>query len=38
VKILLDNLEGKTVPENIMKVIDEELKRFMQMEKHHSEW
>ena len=38
VKQLLDNLEGTTVPENIMKVIDEELKRFMSMEKHHSEW
>jgi Lon-like ATP-dependent protease len=38
VKTLLENLKGKTVPENIMKVIDEELKRFMQMEKHHSEW
>ena len=30
-------LEGKEVPEHIMKVIDEEIKRFMQMDKMHME-
>lgn len=38
VKELLANLEGKTVPDYVMKVINEEIQRFMQMEKHHSEW
>jgi ATP-dependent Lon protease len=35
---LLDNLKDKTVPAEVMKVIDEEIQKFMQMEKHHSEW
>ena len=30
-------LEGKAVPDHIMKVINEEIKRFLSMEKHHSE-
>jgi len=33
----LKNLEGKTVPDHIMKVINEEINRFLSMEKHHSE-
>jgi ATP-dependent Lon protease len=33
----MSELEGKEVPEHIMKVIDEEMKRFVSMEKHHSE-
>ena len=37
VKQLLQNLEGKIVPEHISKVIKEEVERFLQMEKHHSE-
>jgi len=37
VKEFLKNLEGKTVPEHIMKVIKEEMNRFLGMEKHHSE-
>ena len=37
-KKLLDNIKDKTVPEEVMKVIDEEIQKFMQMEKHHSEW
>ena len=38
VKKLLDNIGDKTVPAEVMKVIDEEIQKFMQMEKHHSEW
>mmetsp|Transcript_19194 Transcript_19194/g.29401 ORF Transcript_19194/g.29401 Transcript_19194/m.29401 type:complete len:203 (+) Transcript_19194:849-1457(+) len=38
VKQLLDNLKDKTVPDQVMKVINEEIQRFMQMEKQHSEW
>jgi Lon-like ATP-dependent protease len=38
VKQLLDNLKGKTVPDFVMKVINEEIQRFMHMEKHHSEF
>mmetsp|Transcript_13182 Transcript_13182/g.22348 ORF Transcript_13182/g.22348 Transcript_13182/m.22348 type:complete len:438 (+) Transcript_13182:948-2261(+) len=38
VEKLLENLKGKSVPEYVMKVINEEMQRFMQMEKHHSEW
>lgn len=38
VKKLLDNIKDKTVPAEVMKVIDEEIQKFMQMEKHHSEW
>jgi len=38
VKQLLENMKGKEVPDHIMKVINEEIQRFMQMEKHHSEW
>lgn len=30
-------MEGKAVPDHIMKVINEEIKRFLSMEKHHSE-
>lgn len=30
-------LEGKVVPDHIMKVINEEVSKFLQMEKHHSE-
>ncbi|TNV83820.1 hypothetical protein FGO68_gene1573 [Halteria grandinella] len=37
VKEFLKNLEGKVVPEHIMKVINEEIQRFLTMEKHHSE-
>lgn len=37
VKQLMQNLEGKEVPVHIMKVINEEVSRFLQMEKHHSE-
>jgi len=33
----LKELEGKVVPEHILKVINEEIQRFLQMEKHHSE-
>ena len=33
----MDKLEGKEVPEHIMRVIDEEIKRFMQMDKMHME-
>ena len=36
--MLMDNMEGKTVPEDVMKVINEEIQRFMQMEKTHSEF
>lgn len=36
-KQFLKNLEGKTVPDHIMKVINEELNRFLNMDKHHSE-
>ena len=36
-KTFLKNLEGKTVPEHVMKVINEELNRFMSMDKHSSE-
>ena len=31
-------LEGKDVPEHIMKVINEEIQRFAQMDKHNSEF
>ena len=34
---MLANLEGKTVPDDVMKVINEEIQRFMQMEKHLQE-
>ena len=37
VKAMLKELEGKVVPEHILKVINEEIQRFLQMEKHHSE-
>lgn len=37
-KTFMDKLEGKEVPEHIMKVIDEELKRFSQLDKMHSEY
>jgi ATP-dependent Lon protease len=37
VKEFLRNLEGKVVPEHIMKTINEEIQRFLNMEKHHSE-
>ena len=33
----MKNLEGKTVPEHIMKTINEELNRFLAMDKHSSE-
>ena len=33
----MDKLEGKEVPEHIMQVIDEEIKRFMQMDNNHHE-
>ena len=33
----MSKLEGKEVPEHVMKVIDEEIKRFMQMDKFHME-
>ena len=33
----MDKLEGKEVPEHIMQTIDEEIKRFMQMENNHHE-
>lgn len=33
----MKNLEGKVVPDHIMKIINEEIKRFLSMEKHHSE-
>ena len=36
-KAFMEKLEGKEVPEHIMKVIDEEIKRFMQMDKMHME-
>lgn len=36
-KAFLKELEGKVVPEHILKVINEEIQRFLQMEKHHSE-
>jgi ATP-dependent Lon protease len=38
VKELLANLKDKVVPEHIMKIINEEISRFLQMEKHHSEF
>lgn len=34
----MDDLKGKALPDHIMKVIDEELKRFMQMNKDSSEF
>jgi Lon-like ATP-dependent protease len=34
----MENLKGKIVPDYVMKVINEEVQRFAQMEKHHSEW
>jgi len=34
----MDNLKGKTVPEEVMKIINEEMQRFMQMEKNHGDW
>ena len=34
---MLKNLEGKTVPDHIMKVINEEIQRFIDMDKHNSE-
>ena len=37
-KELMENLEGKQVPEKVLKVINEEMKRFATMEKHHSDW
>jgi ATP-dependent Lon protease len=37
VKAMLKELEGKVVPEHILKVINEEIQRFLSMEKHHSE-
>ena len=37
VKEFLKSLQGKTVPDHIMKVINEEIQRFLSMEKHHSE-
>lgn len=33
----MDKLEGKEVPEHIMQVIDEEIKRYMQMDNNHHE-
>lgn len=36
-KVFLKNLEGKTVPDHIMKIINEEMNRFLGMDKHHSE-
>jgi len=33
----MKNLEGKIVPDHITKVINEEVQRYLQMEKHHSE-
>ena len=36
-KHYMDKLEGKEVPEHIMQTIDEEIKRFMQMENNHHE-
>lgn len=38
IKNLMDNLKGKTVPEEVMKIINEEMQRFMQMEKNHGDW
>ena len=37
VKQFLKDLEGKDVPEHIMKTINEEMQRFLQMEKMHGE-
>lgn len=37
VKQFFKELEGKEVPEHIMKVINEEMQRFIQMDKHSSE-
>lgn len=37
VKALMAELEGKIVPEHVMKVINEEIQKFIQMEKNHSE-
>lgn len=34
---MLQELEGKVVPDHILKVINEEIQKFLQMEKHHSE-
>ena len=36
-KTFLKNLEGKTVPDHIIKIINEEMNRFLAMDKHHSE-
>jgi ATP-dependent Lon protease len=38
VKALLGQLQGKIVPDHVMKVINEEVQRFLQMDKHHSEF
>ena len=38
IKQLMDNLEGKEVPEKVLKVINEEMQRFSTMEKQHSDW
>ena len=37
VKQFLKDLEGKDVPEHIMKTINEEMQRFLQMDKMHGE-
>ena len=37
VKRFRENLKGKAVPEHISKIIEEEINRFLQMEKQHSE-
>jgi Lon-like ATP-dependent protease len=37
-KTILDNLKDKVVPEHIMKVINEEMQRFIEMPKEHSEY
>lgn len=38
VQKLLKNIEGKAVPDKVMKVIEEEMQRFTEMDKMHSEY
>ncbi len=32
-----DNLEGKIVPEHILKVVETEIEKYLSLDKHHSE-
>ena len=38
IKELMKNLEGKDVPDYVMKIINEEMNRFATLEKHHHDW